>query len=111
MSHRDVMANVAFGLEVKGVDKASREEKAQELINMVGLNGLEHASIQSYLRNVSKSRKTSFANNPDILLMDEPFSALILWFVKRCNLNYGFAEKLKKTVVFITAILMKHLNY
>ena len=44
MSHRDVMGNVAYGLEVRGMSKAEREEKAQKVISMVGLEGWEHQS-------------------------------------------------------------------
>ena len=47
MSHRDVLGNVAYGLEVKGIPKAQREEKAMEVISMVGLNGWERSPAQA----------------------------------------------------------------
>ncbi|MEG1429796.1 MAG: ATP-binding cassette domain-containing protein, partial [Hydrogenoanaerobacterium sp.] len=78
MSHRDVMGNVAYGLEVKGMQRTLREEKAEEMINMVGLEGHEHSKINS-LSGGMKQRvgiARALANNPEVLLMDEPFSAL-----------------------------------
>src|SRR5699024_2619979 len=42
MSHRDVLGNVAYGLEVRGMYRPEREEKALEMISMVGLKGWEH---------------------------------------------------------------------
>lgn len=42
MSHRDVLGNVVYGLEVKGVPRVERERKAMEMIEMVGLKGHEH---------------------------------------------------------------------
>lgn len=48
MSHRDVLGNVAYGLEVKGVSKAEREKKAMEVISMVGLSGWEHQSCKIF---------------------------------------------------------------
>ena len=46
MSHRDVMGNVAYGLEVRGMAKAEREQKAMQVISMVGLEGWEHQSCE-----------------------------------------------------------------
>ena len=45
MSHRNVLGNVAYGLEVRGVSRLLREEKAMELIELVGLSGWEYKSI------------------------------------------------------------------
>ena len=47
MSHRDVLGNVAYGLEVRGLSRAAREEKAREVIQMVGLAGWERQPIGS----------------------------------------------------------------
>ena len=47
LSHRDVLGNVAYGLEVRGVGKEERENKAMEMINMVGLTGYEHEKLSS----------------------------------------------------------------
>src|SRR5689334_2926265 len=73
-----VIDNVAFGLEMRGVPKAERHERANALLQMVGL-----AKFGQYFPNqlsggmkqrVSIAR--AFANNPEVLLMDEPLAAL-----------------------------------
>jgi NitT/TauT family transport system ATP-binding protein len=75
---RDVQANVALPLEVRGVGKVEREQRARELIAVVGLRGAEHR----YPRELSggMARRTSLARmlaaDPSILLLDEPFGAL-----------------------------------
>jgi glycine betaine/proline transport system ATP-binding protein len=105
MSHRSVLSNVAFGLEIKGLKKDEREERAMEMIGLVGLNGWENKSIAS-LSGGMRQRvgiARALTNDPDILLMDEPFSALDP--IVRRDMQFellSIQEKLNKTVVFIT---------
>jgi NitT/TauT family transport system ATP-binding protein len=75
---RNVVDNVAFPLEVAGMAKAERLEKARHFIDMVGLDGFERrypAELSGGMRQrVSMAR--TLASEPKILLMDEPFAAL-----------------------------------
>jgi ABC-type nitrate/sulfonate/bicarbonate transport system ATPase subunit len=74
----NVIDNVVFGLKIQGVDKKKRMEKSMEAIQLVGLSGYENASILD-LSGGMKQRVAiarTIVTNPEILLMDEPFSAL-----------------------------------
>ena len=105
MSHRDVLGNVAYGLEVKGVSRIEREKKAMEMISMVGLEGWEHNSVDS-LSGGMRQRvgiARALANEPEVLLMDEPFSALDPLVRRDMQFELlSIQRKLNKTVIFIT---------
>lgn len=100
-----VVKNVAFGLEMQGVDKETRTAKAREYIIKVGLGGFEenypHELSGGMRQRVGLAR--AMAVNADVLLMDEPFSAVDE------QTRRLFQEELlrllaleKKTVIFVT---------
>lgn len=105
LPHRDVISNIEFGLEVQGVKKAIRKKKAMESLQLVGLNGYEyhypHQLSGGMQQRVGLAR--AIANDTDIILMDEAFSALDP--IIRRNLQdqlLDLQSKLSKTIVFIT---------
>ena len=105
MSHRNVIENVTYGLEIKGVSKEERYKKALEMIEMVGLEGYEKEPITS-LSGGMKQRvgiARALASDAEILLMDEPFSALDPLVRKDMQFELlSIQKKLDKTIIFIT---------
>jgi glycine betaine/proline transport system ATP-binding protein len=103
--HRTVMQNVAFPLEIQGVERAKREAKAMEIIELVGLKGRE----RYYPRELSGGQQQrvgiarSLAVDPDVWFLDEPFSALDPLIRREMQNEFlRLQNMLHKTIVFIT---------
>jgi len=103
--HRTILSNVEYGLEVQGVDTDKRKSKAMEAIELVGLKGYED-SMPDELSGGMKQRvglARALANDPDILLMDEAFSALDPLIKKEMQDELlELQGKMHKTIIFIT---------
>src|SRR5690625_4827604 len=103
--HRTVLANVEYGLEIRNMPKDERRKIAMKNIELVGLKGYEN-QYPGQLSGGMQQRvglARALANDPDILLMDEPFSALDPLIRREMQLELiHLQKKLKKTIIFIT---------
>ncbi len=100
-----VLRNVAFGLQMQGVAKAEREDSARHYINEVGLSGFEekfpHELSGGMRQRVGLAR--ALAVNADVLLMDEPFSAVDEQTRRKFQEDLiRLREVEKKTFLFVT---------
>jgi len=105
LPHLTVLGNVAFPLEVQGVNRDTRETRAREVIELVGLVGRE----DYYPRELSGGQQQrvgiarSLAVEPDIWFLDEPFSALDPLIRREMQDEFMRLQNvLRKTIVFIT---------
>lgn len=113
LPHRQVIDNVAYGLEVRGIGKKERREKAGQIVDLVGLSGYE-MSYPDQLSGGMQQRvglARALAGDPEMLLFDEPFSALDP-LIRRDMQNevIRLHRELGKTMVFITHDLAEALK-
>ena len=113
LPHRKVVDNIAFGLEVRGEGKADRRNRAQEMVDLVGLSGYEN-NFPDQLSGGMQQRvglARALAADPDILMFDEPFSALDP-LIRRDMQNevIRLHHEVGKTMVFITHDLAEALK-
>ena len=103
--HKTIVENTEYGLEIQGVSKVERNEKARESLKLVGLAGYED-QFPNQLSGGMQQRvglARALANDPDILLMDEAFSALDPLIRKDMqNELLQLHHDMGKTIIFIT---------
>ncbi len=113
LPHRKVVDNVAFGLEVRGENKGDRRNRAQEMVDLVGLSGYEN-NYPDQLSGGMQQRvglARALAGDPAVMMFDEPFSALDP-LIRRDMQNevIRLHEEVGKTMVFITHDLAEALK-
>ena len=113
LPHRRVLENIAFGLELRGESKATRLARAGEMLGLVGLDGM----AERYPDELSGGQQQrvglarALAGDPEVMLLDEPFSALDP-LIRRDMQNevIRLHHDLRKTMVFITHDLAEALK-
>lgn len=105
LPHRSVIQNVAYGLRVRGVPKEDRLERAKRWLDVVGLQGYERQRPRQLSGGMQQrvGLARALCTDPEILLMDEPFSALDPLIRREMQEELIRLQRdLRKTIVFIT---------
>lgn len=105
MPWRTVLQNITLPLELRGISTSEAEERARQWINLVGLQGFERAWPRDLSGGMAQrvALARAFLQNPDILLLDEPFGALDALTRERMGGELlDIWQKERKTVVMVT---------
>ena len=103
--HRDVAANVGFGLRMQSADRSTIDARVAELLELVGLEGREHRAVRSLSGGERKrvALARALAPAPQVLLLDEPLGALDRPLHDRLLLDLGdLFRSIGQTTVYVT---------
>jgi len=113
LPHRSVEDNVAFGLDIRGEHGKTRQDKVTNALELVGLKGWGKSQIYELSGGMQQrvGLARALASDPEILLMDEPFSALDPLIRRQMQDEFiNLRDTVKKTVIFITHDLAEALK-
>lgn len=105
LPHRTIIDNAAWGLEVQGMHKRERHERARQSLEIVGLSGWENAFATELSGGMQQrvGLARALTVDPEILLMDEPFSALDPLIRREMQDELiNLQQRIQKTIIFIT---------